>query len=105
MYKLNLLVGESSFQEMRVRNCYYVDKTPHIKNLIDGGKYYFLSRPRRFGKTLLVDTMQQLFEGNEKLFRGLYIHDRWDWAVSNPVVRLSFDTAYREPGSLESHLL
>ncbi len=89
---------------MRDRNCYYVDKTPHIKKLIDRGKYYFLSRPRRFGKTLLVDTMQELFEGNEKLFRGLHIHDRWDWTVSNPVVRLSFDTNYSEPDGLEIHM-
>ena len=104
MNKLTLPIGESSFQEMRIRNCYYVDKTPHIKKLIDGGKYYFLSRPRRFGKTLLVDTMQQLFKGDEKLFRGLHIHGHWDWTVSNPVVRLSFDSKYSEPGSLESHI-
>ncbi len=87
MNKLTLPIGESSFREMRGRNCYYVDKTQHIKKLIDGGKYYFLSHLRRFGKTLLVDTIQQLFEGDEKLFRGLHIHDCWDWNVSNPVGR------------------
>ncbi len=105
MKKLNLPVGESSFQEIRVRNCYYVDKTPHIKKLIDGGKYYFLSRPRRFGKTLLVDTMQQLFEGDEKLFRGLHIHDSWDWTVSNPVVRLSFDGNYSNKAEIEKDVI
>ena len=89
---------------MRRRNCYYVDKTPHIKRLIDDGKYYFLSRPRRFGKSLLVSTLKELFEGNEKLFQGLYIHDRWDWTVSNPVVRLSFDSKYSELGDLENNL-
>ena len=104
MNKLTLPIGESSFREMRVRNCYYVDKTPHIKRLIDGGKYYFLSRPRRFGKSLLVSTMKELFEGNEELFRGLYVHDRWDWTVSNPVVRLSFDANYSKPSSLEIHI-
>ncbi len=104
MNKLTLPIGESSFREMRDRNCYYVDKTPHIKKLIDGGKYYFLSRPRRFGKTLLVDTMQQLFEGDEKLFRGLHIHEHWDWSVSNPVVRLSFNSKYSESGDLENNL-
>ena len=81
-----------------------MDKTAHIFNLARKPGYYFLSRPRRFGKTLLVDTIQQLFEGNEKLFRGLHIHDRWDWSVRNPVVRLSFDSGYNEPDSLENHI-
>ena len=89
---------------MRGRNCYYVDKTPHIKKLIDRGKYYFLSRPRRFGKTLLVSTLKELFEGNEKLFRDLHVHDHWDWTTDNSVVRLSFDTNYSKPGNLEIHM-
>ena len=104
MKKLDLPIGESSFQNIREWDFYYVDKTAHVFNLARKPGYYFLSRPRRFGKTLLVDTMQELFEGNEKLFRGLYIHDRWDWTVSNPVVRLSFDAGYREPDSLENHI-
>ena len=90
MYKLQIPGGISSLQEIRRRECYYVDKTAHILHLIQSGKYYFLSRPRRFGKTLLVDTLRHLFEGNEELFRGLYIHDRWDWSKSHPVVRISF---------------
>ena len=104
MDKLKLPIGTASFMNLRNRNCYYVDKTPHIEKLIDRGEYYFLSRPRRFGKTLLVDTMQELFEGNEKLFRGLHIHDRWDWTASNPVVRLSFHSKYSEPGDLQNNL-
>ncbi len=71
-------------------NCYYVDKTDHVRRLVERGKYYFLSRPRRFGKTLLVDTLQKLFEGNEELFRGLAVHGAWDWSVRHPVVRISF---------------
>ncbi len=71
-------------------DCYYVDKTDHARRLVERGKYYFLSRPRRFGKTLLVDTLQELFEGNEELFRGLAVHDGWDWSARHPVVRLSF---------------
>ncbi|MCG5523305.1 AAA family ATPase, partial [Ectothiorhodospira sp. A-7R] len=58
--------------------------------LIEDGSYYFLSRPRRFGKSLLLDTLKELFEANEPLFRGLYIHDRWDWQTRHPVVRISF---------------
>ncbi len=104
MNKLKLPIGSTSFMNLRNRNCYYVDKTPYIEELIDKGKYYFLSRPRCFGKTLLVDTMQELFEGNEKLFQGLHIHDRWDWTVSNPVVRLSFHSKYSEPGDLQNNL-
>jgi hypothetical protein len=53
-------------------------------------KHYFLSRPRRFGKSLFLDTLKELFEGNEPLFRGLYVHDRWDWKTARPVIRLSF---------------
>ena len=51
-------------------DCYYVDKTDHARRLVERGKYNFLSRPRRFGKTLLVDTLQKLFEGSEELFPG-----------------------------------
>ncbi len=71
-------------------DCYYVDKTDHVRRLVEGGQYYFLSRPRRFGKTLLVDTLQELFEGSEEPFRGLAIHDGWDWSARHPVVRLDF---------------
>ncbi len=82
-----------------------MDKTPHINKLIDDGDYYFLSRPRRFGKSVLVSTLQELFEGNEELFRGLHIHDHWNWDIKYPVVRLSFDTGYGEPQSLHDDLL
>ncbi len=73
--KQKLPIGNASFNKLRNRGCYYVDKTPYIKKLIDDGEYYFLSRPRRFGKSLLISTLQELFEGNEKLFQGLHIHD------------------------------
>ena len=53
---------------------YYVDKTAHVLRLTRERKYHFLSRPRRFGKGLLVDTLKELFEGNGELFRGLAIH-------------------------------
>ena len=71
-------------------DCYYVDKTAHVLRLTREGKYHFLSRPRRFGKSLLVDTLKELFEGNGELFRGLAIHGEWDWTVKHPVVRISF---------------
>ena len=58
--------------------------------MIDQGKYYFLSRPRRFGKSLLIDTLKDLFEGHEALFAGLAAETRWDWSKKFPVIRLSF---------------
>lgn len=61
-----------------------------VERLADSGKYYFLSRPRRFGKSLFLDTLAELFAGNEPLFRGLFVHARWDWSRKAPVVRLSF---------------
>ena len=85
-----LPIGMSSLQTIRELDCYYIDKTDHARRLVEGGMYYFLSRPRRFGKTLLVDTLQELFEGNEELFRGLAVHGEWDWSARHPVVRISF---------------
>jgi len=86
MQRRRLPTGISSFDEIRNWNFYYADKTPHILNLVEYPGRYFLSRPRRFGKSLLVDTMAELFHCNQKLFQGLYIHDRWDWDNSHPVL-------------------
>lgn len=97
-------IGISTLNAIREDDCYYVDKTPHIERLINQGRYYFLSRPRRFGKSLLLDTIRHLFEGNEELFEGLHIHDRWDWSVKHPVVRLSFDLYYSSSVNLESNV-
>ena len=85
-----LPIGIQTFRKLREGDYYYVDKTGLLGRLVDGGTHYFLSRPRRFGKSLLVDTLKELFEGNRPLFEGLAIHDRWDWTASNPVVRLDF---------------
>ena len=85
-----LPLGIQSFREIRRMDCYYVDKTAHVLRLTREGKYHFLSRPRRFGKSLLIDTLKELFEGNGELFQGLAIHGEWDWAVKHPVVRFRF---------------
>ncbi|MDS4071096.1 MAG: ATP-binding protein [Candidatus Competibacter sp.] len=85
-----LPIGIQTFAQIGGEDYYYVDKTPFAHRLIEQGKYYFLSRPRRFGKSLFLDTLKELFEGNEPLFRGLYVHDRWDWSARHPVIRLSF---------------
>jgi len=97
MTRHRLPIGIQSFSRLRETDSYYVDKTPLIRDLIDRGDHWFLSRPRRFGKSLLLDTIKALFEGQEALFRGLAIHDRWDWSAIHPVLRLSFDGKYDEP--------
>ena len=90
MAKRRLPIGIQTFRRIRERNCYYVDKTAFIERLVDEGTHYFLSRPRRFGKSLFLDTLKELFEGNEKLFEGLHVHAGWNWTETNPVVRLDF---------------
>jgi hypothetical protein len=70
--------------------CVYVDKTQTIERLISKGKTFFLSRPRRFGKSLLVSTLQALFEGRKELFEGLYIADKVDWEQRYPVIKLDW---------------
>ena len=101
--KRKLPIGIQTFRTMREEDCYYVDKTGFIGQLLDEGKHYFLSRPRRFGKSLLLDTIKELFEGSEELFRGLAIHDQWDWSARRPVLRISFGAGqFAKPGELEA---
>jgi len=90
MIRQKLPIGIQTFRKLREENCYYVDKTAFALRLIQQGSHYFLSRPRRFGKSLFLDTLAELFGGSEPLFRGLYVHDRWDWSRRYPVIRLSF---------------
>ncbi len=85
-----LPIGIQTFADIRGDNYLYVDKTAQIFDLVDNGRYYFLSRPRRFGKSLLVSTMQALFEGRRELFDGLAIYNQWDWDITYPVIKLSF---------------
>ena len=106
MTRRRLPIGIQTFRKLRELNCYYVDKTTHVCALLNEGTHYFLSRPRRFGKSLFLDTLKELFEGNEPLFAGLDIHDRWDWSVRHPVVRLSFGSGnFKEPGQVEASLM
>jgi hypothetical protein len=85
-----LPIGIQNLREIREEGYYYVDKTPFALRLIERGKYYFLSRPRRFGKSLFLDTLAELFEGNRSLFEGLHAEDNWNWSKKHPVVRISF---------------
>ena len=100
--KPKLPIGIQTFREIREAPCYYVDKTGYIGRLVTEGKHYFLSRPRRFGKSLFLDTLKELFAGNEPLFTGLAIHPRWDWSVRHPVLRLDFSRGnFKELGELQ----
>ena len=93
-----------TFRKLREDNCYYVDKTPYIERLLAEGTHYFLSRPRRFGKSLFLDTLKELFEGSEELFEGLHIHDGRDWE-RHPVVRLDFSGGdYLDPDGLRRNV-
>ncbi len=102
----NLLpIGIQDFRTIRSEGFYYVDKTPFIRRLTAKGRFYFLSRPRRFGKSLLLDTLGSLFECDEPLFRGLHIHPHWDWTSPHPTLRLSFGGHYGEPGDIEGDII
>lgn len=85
-----LPIGVSTLSKIIYDGYAYVDKTPMLHQLVDTGVYYFLSRPRRFGKSLFIDTLKEAFEGNRDLFRNLWLHDHWDWEKKYPVVHISF---------------
>ena len=100
-----LPIGIQTFAKIREEDYYYVDKTAFALRLIHEGTHYFLSRPRRFGKSLFIDTLAELFAGNENLFRGLYCHDKWNWSVRYPVIRISFGSGVlREKEKLEQRI-
>jgi len=85
-----LPLGINSLAKMLDSDCVYVDKTGMAYRLIQQPGAFFLSRPRRFGKSLFVDTLKEIFEGNQRLFTGLSIHDRWDWNQRFPVILIDF---------------
>jgi hypothetical protein len=90
MSRKKLPIGIQTFAKIREDDYYYVDKTAFALSMIEEGTAYFLSRPRRFGKSLFLDTLAELFAGNEPLFRGLHCHDKWNWTTKYPVIRISF---------------
>jgi len=82
-----LPIGIQNLREIRQGGYCYVDKSPFVKALAEGGKHYFLSRPRRFGKSLFMDTLAAAFSGNRELFQGLFLENEWDWSKAWPVIR------------------
>jgi hypothetical protein len=97
-----LPIGIQSFKELRTNNYLYVDKTKQILELIQTSKVYFLSRPRRFGKSLLINTLKELFLGNKELFEGLFIEDKIEWKEF-PVIHLDMiNTDYKTLGLVKA---
>ncbi len=90
-----LPIGISTFSKIIEQNYLYIDKTKEAYELITDYQYAFLSRPRRFGKSLFIDTLQEIFEGNKKLFEGLYIYDKWDFKDVYPVIKINWGGALR----------
>ena len=86
----NLPIGIQTFEELRTKNCIYVDKTQFIEKLVRVGKPYFLSRPRRFGKSLFLSTLRSYFEGRKDLFDGLSISETETEWKQYPVIYLDF---------------
>ena len=99
-----LPLGLQTFAEVREGAYAYVDKTPHALQLIANGKLYFLARPRRFGKSLFLDTLLNLFEGRRELFSGLHAEANWDWEVKYPVVKLDMSGGFHNADELSSML-
>ena len=83
-----LPLGLQTFAKVREGNFAYVDKTPQALDLANAAGVYFLARPRRFGKSLFLDTLRNLFEGRRELFQGLYAEHEWHWSVKHPVIKL-----------------
>ena len=100
-----LPIGISTLSNILEGGFAYVDKTEHVLSLLNASKYYFLSRPRRFGKSLLINTLSEVFSGNEVLFRGLHIHPHWDWSIQYPVINISFGAGVlRTQDDLDQHI-
>jgi len=98
-----LPIGIQTFKNIREGDYLYIDKTEIAYTLIESYKYSFLSRPRRFGKSLFLDTLKNIFEGNKELFEGLAIYDKWDWSVKYPVIKISWDGRNRSIEDLQSN--
>ena len=99
-----LPVGIQTFSKIIEGDYLYIDKTEIARSLIESYQYVFLSRPRRFGKSLFLDTLHSIFEGNRELFRGLLIEDQWNWEVTYPVIKISFSGGIDSRETLRKNL-
>ena len=85
-----LPIGIQTLKTIIEKNYIYVDKTETIYKLITEGQYYFLSRPRRFGKSLTVSTLEEIFSGNKELFKDCWMYNSsWKWD-KYPIIKIDF---------------
>jgi Predicted AAA-ATPase/PD-(D/E)XK nuclease superfamily len=101
MIKRKYPLGLQDFEGIRQSERLYIDKTKYITQMIEEGKYFFLSRPRRFGKSMFASTLYYLFNAQKELFTGLYIEDKWDWSVKYPIIRIAFSNIGHDSMGLE----
>ncbi len=99
-----LPIGIQTFARIREEGYLYVDKTEQIHRLVTSGGYFFLSRPRRFGKSLTLSTIKEMYSGSRDLFKGLWIENRWDWDNIHPVVHIQFNEIGYATAGLETAL-
>jgi PAS domain-containing protein len=99
-----LPIGIQDFRKIRENDFLYVDKTQYIHKMVSQSGAFFLSRPRRFGKSITITTLQELYSGSRDLFKGLWIEDKWDWNKRHPVIRISFKDVNFEQLGLEKAL-
>ena len=99
-----LPVGIQTFRTIIEDDYLYIDKTEIARSLIEKYRYVFLSRPRRFGKSLFLDTLHNIFEGNRELFCGLLIEEQWNWEVTYPVIKISFSGGIDSRETLRKNL-
>ena len=104
MARQRLPIGLQDFRSMIEGNFKYIDKTQYLYHIVSAGKFYFLARPRRFGKSITISTLQELYSGSRELFKGLWIEDQWDWSKKHPVIRLSLKDVNFEQLGLEQAL-
>ena len=104
-----LPLGLQTFAKVREGGFVYVDKTAHALDLANNAGLYFLARPRRFGKSLFLDTLHDLFEGRRELFSGLHADSNWDWDINYPVMKFDMsggsDSLNALRAKLKSNLL
>lgn len=94
-----LPLGLQNFEKIREKKLLYIDKTKYIYLVLQHISYGFLSRPRRFGKSLLLSTIRSIYEGRKDLFKGLWIENQWDFSKIHPVVHIGFSSiSYKEIG-------
>ena len=101
--RLKLPIGIQTFERIRKEGYLYVDKTKYLVDLIDSGSIYFLARPRRFGKSVMISTFDALFSGEKELFKGLYAEEfvnRSDFKPS-PVIRMDMSKVTTNRGIVE----